>query len=194
MINIPQFDIFTHYLVIQGDSSFKILYIMSSDLHWFDQIGRISIYTSVDIGVNSALARFVLFYRSLSSVRIPPEQLEQIIIHLRHTRLAVREVDWMRRIFSDPILKYSNHSAGIFSFVDARGKDKRSSMRGYQLTAGPRAFSRSGKRGTAHHRGLVSLRISDGKFVNHTTEMILWSMILTLPCLACPCDQPRIST
>ena len=79
----------------------------------------------------------------------------------------------MRRILSDPILKYSNHSAGIFSFVDARGKDKRSSMRGSQLTAGPRAFSRSGKRGTTHHRGLVSLRISDGKFVNHTTEMIL---------------------
>ena len=70
-------------------------------------------------------------------------------------------------------LKYSNHSAGIFSFVDARCKDKRSSMHGSQLTAGPRAFSRSGKRGTAHHRGLVSLRISDGKFVNHTTEMIL---------------------
>ena len=74
---------------------------------------------------------------------------------------------------SDPILNYSNHSAGIFSFVDARGKDKRSSMHGSQLRAGPRAFSRSGKRGTAHHRGLVSLRISDGKFVNHTTEMIL---------------------
>ena len=30
-----------------------------------------------------------------------------------------------------------------------------------------------------HHRGLIRLRISDGKFVNHTTEMILWSMILT---------------
>ena len=83
------------------------------------------------------------------------------------------KVHWMRRILSDPILKYSNHSAGIFSFVDARGNDKRSSMRGSQLRAGPRAFSRSGKRGTAHHRGLVSLRISDGKFVNHTTEMIL---------------------
>ena len=85
MINIPQFDIFTHYLVIQGDSSFKILYIKSSDLHLLNehQIGRISIYTSVDIGVNSAMAGFVLFYRSLPSVRIPSEQLEQIIIHLK---------------------------------------------------------------------------------------------------------------
>ena len=29
-----------------------------------------------------------------------------------------------------------------------------------------------------HHRGLIRFRISDRKFVNHTTEMILWSMIL----------------
>ncbi len=29
-----------------------------------------------------------------------------------------------------------------------------------------------------HHRGLVRFRISDRKLVNHTTEMILWSMIL----------------
>ena len=29
-----------------------------------------------------------------------------------------------------------------------------------------------------HHRGLIWFRISDRKFVNHTTEMILWSMIL----------------
>ena len=31
---------------------------------------------------------------------------------------------------------------------------------------------------STHHRGLVRFRISDRKFVNHTTEMILWSMIL----------------
>ena len=49
------------------------------------------------------------------------------------------------------------------------------------------------KRDTAHHRGLVSLRISDGKFVNHTTEMILWSMILTLHHQSCPYDKPGIS-
>ena len=30
-----------------------------------------------------------------------------------------------------------------------------------------------------HHRGLIRLRISDRKSVNHTAEMILWSMILT---------------
>ena len=29
---------------------------------------------------------------------------------------------------SDPILNYSNHSAGIFSFATARSRDKRSSM------------------------------------------------------------------
>ena len=98
----------------------------------------------------------------------------------------------MRRILSDPNLKDSNHSAGIFSFVKAQGSDKRSSMRGSRQKAGPRAFSRSGKRGTAHHRGLVSLRISDGKFVNHTTEMILWSMILTLHHQSCPYDKPGI--
>ena len=61
----------------------------------------------------------------------------------------VVKVNWLRRILSDPILKYSNHSAGVFSFVDARGKDKRSSMHGSQLRAGPRAFSRSGKRRTS---------------------------------------------
>ena len=33
-----------------------------------------------------------------------------------------------------------------------------------------------------HHRGLIRFRISDRKFVNHTTEMILWSMILVDAC------------
>ena len=66
-------------------------------------------------------------------------------------------------------------------------------MHGSRPKAGPRTFSRSGKRGTAHHRGLVSLRISDGKFVNHTTEMILWSMILTLHHQSCLYDKPGIS-
>ena len=65
-------------------------------------------------------------------------------------------------------------------------------MHGSRPKASPRTFSRSGKRGTAHHRGLVSLRISDGKFVNHTTEMILWSMILTLHHQSCPYDKPGI--
>ena len=65
-------------------------------------------------------------------------------------------------------------------------------MHGSRPKAGPRTFSRSGKRGTAHHRGLVSLRISDGKFVNHTTEMILWSMILTVHHQSCPYDKPGI--
>ena len=40
-----------------------------------------------------------------------------------------------------------------------------------------------GKRNYPHHRGRVSLRASDGKLVKHTTEMILWSMILSLKCL-----------
>ena len=31
-----------------------------------------------------------------------------------------------------------------------------------------------------HHRGLIRLRISDRKSVNHTAEMILWSMILAI--------------
>ena len=31
---------------------------------------------------------------------------------------------------------------------------------------------------STHQRGLVRFRISDRKFVNHTTETILWSMIL----------------
>ena len=34
-----------------------------------------------------------------------------------------------------------------------------------------------------HHRGLIRFRISDRKFVNHTTEMILWSMILVDACM-----------
>ena len=33
---------------------------------------------------------------------------------------------------SDPILNYSNHSAGIFSFATARSRDKRSSMHRFQ--------------------------------------------------------------
>ena len=37
----------------------------------------------------------------------------------------------------------------------------------------PAPFHAQEKEALAHHRGLVSLRISDGKFVNHTTEMIL---------------------
>ena len=93
---------------------------------------------------------------------------------------------------SNPNLKFSNHSAGIFSVAKAQGSGKRSSMHGSRPKIGPRTFSRSGKRGTAHHRGLVSLRISDGKFVNHTTEMILWSMILTLHHQSCPYDKPGI--
>ena len=58
----------------------------------------------------------------------------------------------------------------------------------------PAPFHAQEKEALAHHRGLVGLRISDGKFVNHTTEMILWSMILTLLCLACPANQCSIST
>jgi hypothetical protein len=34
-----------------------------------------------------------------------------------------------------------------------------------------------------HHRGSIRFRISDRKLVNHTTEMILWSMILVDGCL-----------
>jgi hypothetical protein len=34
-----------------------------------------------------------------------------------------------------------------------------------------------------NHRGLIRFRISDRKFVNHTTEMILWSMILVDACM-----------
>ena len=37
-----------------------------------------------------------------------------------------------------------------------------------------------------HHRGLIRFRISDRKFVNQTTEMILWSMILPFP----PMSEP----
>ena len=35
------------------------------------------------------------------------------------------------------------------------------------------------RRCSPHHRGLIRLWISDRKFVNHTTEMIMGSMILT---------------
>ena len=33
-----------------------------------------------------------------------------------------------------------------------------------------------GSCGSTHHRGLIGLRISNRKFVNQTTEMILWSL------------------
>ena len=58
---------------------------------------------------------------------------------------------------------------------------------------GPAPFHAQEKDALAHHRGMVSLRISDGKFVNHTTEMILWSMILTQICLSCPYKKSKFS-
>ena len=45
---------------------------------------------------------------------------------------------------------------------------------------------------STHHRRLIRFWISDRKFVNHTTEMILWSMILTLHHQSCPYDKPGI--
>ena len=46
--------------------------------------------------------------------------------------------------------------------------------------------------GRAHHRRLIGLQISDRKSVNHTTEMILWSMILPFLPLWLPQDQKVI--
>ena len=50
-----------------------------------------------------------------------------------------------------------------------------------QLPKGDSSFSLScsEKDPQPHQRGFVSLQISDRKSVHHTTEMILWSMILT---------------
>ena len=58
---------------------------------------------------------------------------------------------------------------------------------------GPAPFHAQEKDALAHHRGMVSLRISDGKLVNHTAEMILWSMILTQICLSCPYKESKFS-
>ena len=49
-----------------------------------------------------------------------------------------------------------------------------------------------GRQGRAHHRRLIGLQISDRKSVNHTTEMILWSMILPFLSLWLPQDQKVI--
>ena len=114
-----------------------------------------------------------------------------VIFAANNERVSLELIIWEDLI--NPKLEFSNHSAGIFSFAKAKGSGKRSSMHGSRPKAGLHTFSRSGKRGTAHHRGLVSLRISDGKFVNHTTEMILWSMILTLHHQSCLYDKPGIS-
>ena len=46
--------------------------------------------------------------------------------------------------------------------------------------------------GRAHHRRLIGLQISDRKSVNHTTEMILWSMILPFLPLGLPQAQKVI--
>ena len=70
-----------------------------------------------------------------------------VIFAANNERVSLELIIWEDLI--NPKLEFSNHSAGIFSFVDARGKDKRSSMHGSQLRAGPRAFSRSGKRRTS---------------------------------------------
>ena len=58
---------------------------------------------------------------------------------------------------------------------------------------GPAPYHAQEKDALAHHRGMVSLRISDGKFVNHTAEMILWSMILTQICLSCQYKESKFS-
>ena len=43
----------------------------------------------------------------------------------------------------------------------------------FQHQASPRHLFTLRRRCSPHHRGLIRLRISDRKFVNHTTEMIL---------------------
>ena len=50
----------------------------------------------------------------------------------------------------------------------------------YQHKTGHEHLFTLRKRCSPHHRGLIRLRISDRKFVNHTAEMILWSMILMI--------------
>ena len=41
------------------------------------------------------------------------------------------------------------------------------------------SFSRSGHIMTSHHHGWVRFQVSDRKLIEYTTEMILWSIILT---------------
>ena len=85
--------------------------------------------------------------------------------------------------------KFSYTSAGIVFFAKAQGKQ--SSMHGYRPKSGPRTSSHSGKRGTTHHGGLICLQ-TDGNFANHTTEMILRSMILTVHHQSFPHDKSEI--
>ena len=80
----------------------------------------------------------------------------------------------MRRIPRDPILKYSKPlSRHLFLCRCTRQRQAIINAQFPTLELVPAPFHAQEKEALAHHRGLVGLQISDGKFVNQTTEMIL---------------------
>ena len=76
-----------------------------------------------------------------------------------------------------PNEKHLNHSDNNSSLHHPRMGGERSSMCQTSLEEFWHLFTLR-RSCSPHHRGLIRFRISDRKFVNQTTEMILWSMIL----------------
>ena len=72
-----------------------------------------------------------------------------------------------------------NHSDSNFSIRFPQVGSERSSMCKTSLQEFSHLFTLRRSCST-HHRGLIRFRISDRKFVNQTTEMTIWSMILIL--------------
>ena len=86
-----------------------------------------------------------------------------------------------------PYEKHLNHSDNNSSLHHPRMGGERSSMCQTSLEEFWHLFTLR-RSCSPHHRGLIRFRISDRKFVNQTTEMILWSMILSLKKISHPSD------
>ena len=132
--------------------------------------------------INKKLLKYIIFSGKGSPHACYFLYTQTVKLAFPHFNLEAEGVSPYQKIeiledLSNTNSKFSNTSAGIVFFAKAQGKQ--SSMHGYRPKSGPRTSSHSGKRGTTHHGGLICLQ-TDRNFANHTTEMILWSIILTV--------------
>lgn len=86
--------------------------------------------------------------------------------HGKRDRTSLIKTAWTTQTAAPPSASRTRQEASDHQCVQFR----------YEIR--PRHLFTLRRRCSPHHRGLIRLRISDRKFVNHTTEMILWSMIL----------------
>ena len=144
--------------------------------------------------INKKLLKYVIFSGRVSPHAYYVLYTQTLKLAFPHFNLEAERVSPYQKIeiledLSNTNSKFSNTSAGIVFFAKAQGKQ--SSMHGYRPKSGPRTSSHSGKIGTNHHGGLICLQ-TDGNFANHTTEMILCSMILTVHHQSSPYHKSEI--